>query len=181
MAENFTAMTEQQMEWMRRVVRHMIELTAYYEGMEQPLKEEEYEHIMGVFSGYTQKSRNNMFIIRSSVIFAEYLNEIAKKKPAYACLKRGEMQRVISITENLFEMTIRSQGFLRMEGQLTAVGKQMDECIGELGKHRLVQNLTEMFKNYLSACMKENIQRDGKNNHLQTLPADICRQRAKSR
>lgn len=181
MEGDFTAMTKHQMEWVQRVVERMLELTAYYGGMEQPLKDEDYEYIKGVLSGYTQKSRNNEFIICCSVTFAEYLDEIGKKKPAFACLDREQMQKAVSITDVLFEIAIRNQDCLQTERQLLIVEKQMAESCKELWDHPLIQNLEEIFKNYLFACMEKNIGMNQGSDWQQMEHQSVCGKRAKNR
>ena len=57
--DGYIVLSQNQRDWMRKVMKNMVSLTAYYSFAKQPLKESDYENIVMAFSNYTKKSQNN--------------------------------------------------------------------------------------------------------------------------
>ena len=52
--EGYIVLSQNQRDWMRKVMKNMVSLTAYYSFAKQPLKESDYENIVMAFSNYTK-------------------------------------------------------------------------------------------------------------------------------
>lgn len=55
--EGYIVLSQNQRDWMRKVMKNMVSLTAYYSFAKQPLKESDYENIVMAFSNYTKNPR----------------------------------------------------------------------------------------------------------------------------
>ncbi len=55
MEGEYIVLSKAQEEWVCKVIKNMIQLTSYYSLKKQPLKDVDYENILGAFSDYTKK------------------------------------------------------------------------------------------------------------------------------
>lgn len=157
--KEFVLLSERQMDWMKKAIGQMLKLTVYYAGMEQPLKEEDYERITDIFSDYTKKSRNNRFVIMSAMVFEEYLDGLGKKEGFHAGPDMPGMRKMEQLLGELFELAAGNQNEICNEAQLQRLLIEMKECSKKADISILMPELTEVFQAYLSFCMDENAKR----------------------
>lgn len=154
----FIVLSKNQRDWMRRVMKNMVELTAYYSFAGQPLKETDYENIAGAFSNYTRKSKNNAMIIKSAVAMSAYLDGIVGQENK---LDKGQMRMLEEVVTELFDVTDQYQEQVVDEAQQKEAIARIDMCGQALGEHVLPKEMKDIFKAYLLFC--------GKNMKKQTL------------
>lgn len=142
------------MDWMRRAVRQMMRLTAYYRSMDQPLKDEAYEHIVHTFADYTKKSRNNALIIECSVAFMVYLDGVERGAPV---LDKYQMEQIEAAVDRMFAILPQQEARGKMSGT--------EEVI----EGELLQELQEVFQEYASECSRQSeVRENSKRNELET-------------
>lgn len=159
MAERFNVLSKQQTAWIHRAVRQMLQLTESYTCREQPMTEEDYSHVCDVFSGYTKKSRNNELVIRCSMAFITYMDELAKKKDGYPALDEKQIRQLEEAVDEMFDMASGVTEESLSETWLMENDRKLDECRKKFSNHGLVRELTDIFKEYFAFCFKEG-QRD---------------------
>lgn len=145
MVGTYVVLSEQQTDWMRRVVKNMIELTGYYSFLKQPLKETDYENIAGVFSNYTRKSHGNEMIVKWSVTLTAYLDGLEKSK--ISRLDQEQMQSLAEVADELFDITRAGNGM-----PVGDIFYRIDRCCGELQNHMLLDDIKGIFKEYAVFC-----------------------------
>lgn len=153
MAGDYIVLGERQTDWMRKTMKNMVELTAYYSFAKQPLGESDYENIAGAFSNYTKKSRNNAIVIQSAAAFTEYLDELAKKQSTIPVLNEAQMRELWNVTDELFDVTTRSLGETGVRQE--EVDRLIDMCGQNLGEHMLLADIKKIFKDYAAFCIKQ--------------------------
>lgn len=157
MVGKFIVLSERQADWMKNVVKNMIKLTAYYSFAKQPLKERDYENIVGVFSNYTEKSRNNAMVIRCATALTEYLDGLTMERTL--TLDEVQMQKMEDAVGELMQTAVENQKNVWTESEQTKVGGIIDSCCTEAGDHKLWKELKGVFEEYVIFCMKENADR----------------------
>lgn len=159
MTERFSVLSKQQTAWMHRAVREMLQVTESYTCRKKPMTEEDYSHVCDVFSGYTKKSRNNEMVIRSSMAFTTYMDELAKKKEGYPLLDKNQIKLLEEAVDEMFDMASGVPEEELSETWLMENDRKLDECCKKFSNHGLVRELTDIFKEYFAFCFKEG-QRD---------------------
>lgn len=147
MAGEYIILSKAQAEWMRKAIKKMIQLTAYYSLKRQPLKDADYENIFGAFSNYTEKSRGNKMIIQCSVAFAGYLNELEKTSGCQKRMNQKQMQMLADVIDELFDMTEIKNGMMADD-----VHQKLSLCGTELQEYMLLADMKDIFKEYISFC-----------------------------
>lgn len=148
----YIVLSKSQREWMCKVIKNMVELTAYYSFATQPLKEADYENIAGAFSNYTKKSKNNAMIIKSAVALSTYLDGVAKQGKR---LDKEQMRMIEEEVEKLFDVADQYQKHIGDEDQKKAALVRLDMCGQNLNEHPLFKELKGIFKEYLLFCKEE--------------------------
>lgn len=153
---NFTVLSDQQMEWMKKVMRQMIKLTGYYSIAKFPMEDADFDHIIDTFSNYTKKSRSNEMIIRCSNVLAEYLDELAKSQKSCEKLDAGQFQQVEAFAEEQFSVLGKWNQSIRDTENLRSAEEELMRCKEKYPDHFLLDGLSQIFHNYLDFCLKEN-------------------------
>lgn len=157
MSINFTVLSEQQTEWMRRVVKQMIELTGYYSFAKFSMDDTDYDNIINTFSNYTKKSRNNAMIIHCANALSEYLERIEKQPGKYPKLDVQQMKQIEVFAEEQFVIAEKWQQTIKDKDDLQKAKQELNDCVKKYPNHELVDDLSGMFHNYLDFCLKENL------------------------
>lgn len=154
---NFSVLSEQQIAWMQRVVKQMIELTGYYSLTKSPMEDADYDNVINLFSDYTKKSRNNAMIIRCANVLAEYLEKTEKQIAKYPKLDAYQMKQVETFTTEQFAIAGKWQGKIRDKDELQKAEQELDDCLGKYFRHEMPGELSAMFHDYLKFCLKERL------------------------
>lgn len=154
----FIVLSKSQRDWMCKVMKNMVELTAYYSFARQPLKETDYENVAGAFSNYTRKSKNNAMIIKSAVAMSAYLDGVARQGKI---LNKEQMQMLEAVVTELFDVTDQYQEQIADEAKQKEAIARIDMCGQTLSEHTLPKEMKDIFKAYLLFC--------GENMRKQTL------------
>lgn len=155
MEQNYILLSEQQMEWIQRAVRQMMELTVYYGSLKQPLPDADYERIADMFSNQTRKSRGNGIVIRCAGVLSEYFDEIGSTPPKQPQLKKEELICVSRCVEEQFTLVQKWQGQLNSSEQLEDATRELEELCKKFSDCKLTHEFARVFQNYLSFCMEE--------------------------
>ena len=159
MEGEYIVLSKAQEEWVRKVIKHMIKLTSYYSLKKQPLKDVDYENILGAFSDYTKKSRGNKMIIKCSVAFVGYLEEIEKSRGSESGMSQEQMQKLSDTIDDLFSLA-ETGSELTMEDR----HQRIDLCGGELKECVLLAEMKDIFKDYISFCAELSTEKIKQNN-----------------
>ena len=157
MSKNFIVLSEQQTEWMRRAVKQMIELAGYYSLTKFPMDEADCDNIVNTFSSYTKKSRNNGMIIHCANALSEYLERIGNQTGKYSKLDVHQMRQIEVFADEQFVIAGKWQQTGKNTDDLQEAKRELRDCVGRYPEHELVDDLSDMFQNYLDFCLKENL------------------------
>ena len=165
MEGGFVILSDRQMEWMKRAVGQMIELTAYYGTLERPLAEEDYDYILEIFSVCTKKYRNNAMIIQCSGVLAEYLDGLERGQTR---LTRNDMAQVKQFVQEQFSCLKKRQECVAGADSFKTVQEEMEIHRGRYGKEKLISGLAEVFQNYLLFCAQKYEERGARGDDKKT-------------
>lgn len=147
--EGYIVLSQNQRDWMRKVMKNMVSLTAYYSFAKQPLKESDYENIVMAFSNYTKKSQNNELIIKSAVALLEYLDGIVKNGSR---LDKEQMGMLEMEVDELFDVVDAYQNQLKDPVKEKEALMQIKLCGQSLKEYSLSEELQNILKEYLNFC-----------------------------
>ena len=147
--DGYIVLSQNQRDWMRKVMKNMVSLTAYYSFAKQPLKESDYENIVMAFSNYTKKSQNNELIIKSAVALLEYLDGIVKNGSR---LDKDQMGMLEMEVDELFDVVDAYQNQLK------------DPAKESVKEYSLSGELQNILKEYLDFCREADRQQKTQDN-----------------
>lgn len=154
---NFIVLSEQQMNWMRRVMKQMIEFTGYYCFAKDSLTDEDWDNIDNTFAKYTQKSRKNHMIIQCGGLLGDHLERTKFKSGKYQELDAYQLKQIEISVEEEFDIAGKWQHNVKDKEDLKKATQELVDCMTKYSTHDLADDLCTIFCNYLEFCMKENI------------------------
>ncbi len=159
--EGYIVLSQNQRDWMRKVMKNMVSLTAYYSFAKQPLKESDYENIVMAFSNYTKKSQNNELIIKSAVALLEYLDGIVKNGSR---LDKDQMGMLEMEVDELFDVVDAYQNQLKDPTKEKEALMQIKLCGQSVKEYSLSGELQNILKEYLDFCREADHQQKTQDN-----------------
>ncbi len=147
--EGYIVLSQNQRDWMRKVMKNMVSLTAYYSFAKQPLKESDYENIVMAFSNYSKKSQNNELIIKSAVALLEYLDGIVKNGSR---LDKDQMGMLEMEVDELFDVVDAYQNQLKDPTKEKEALMQIKLCGQSVKEYSLSGKSQNILKEYLDFC-----------------------------
>lgn len=159
--EGYIVLSQNQRDWMRKVMKNMVSLTAYYSFAKQPLKESDYENIVMAFSNYTKKSQNNELIIKSAVALLEYLDGIVKNGSR---LDKDQMGMLEMEVDELFDVVDAYQNQLKDPAKEKEALMQIKLCGLSVKEYSLSGELQNILKEYLDFCRETDRQQKTQDN-----------------
>lgn len=159
--DGYIVLSQNQRDWMRKVMKNMVSLTAYYSFAKQPLKESDYENIVMAFSNYTKKSQNNELIIKSAVALLEYLDGIVKNGSR---LDKEQMGMLEMEVDELFDVVDAYQNQLKDPAKEKEALMQIKLCEQSLKEYSLSGELQNILKEYLDFCREADHQQKTQDN-----------------
>lgn len=159
--DGYIVLSQNQRDWMRKVMKNMVSLTAYYSFAKQPLKERDYENIVMAFSNYTKKSQNNELIIKSAVALLEYLDGIVKNGSR---LDKEQMGMLEMEVDELFDVVDAYQNQLKDPTKEKEAIMQIKLCGQSLKEYSLSGELQNILKEYLDFCREADRQQKTQDN-----------------
>lgn len=159
--DGYIVLSQNQRDWMRKVMKNMVSLTAYYSFAKQPLKESDYENIVMAFSNYTKKSQNNELIIKSAVALLEYLDGIVKNGSR---LDKDQMGMLEMEVDELFDVVDAYQNQLKDPAKEKEALMQIKLCGQSLKEYSLSGELQNILKEYLDFCREADHQQKTQDN-----------------
>lgn len=159
--EGYIVLSQNQRDWMRKVMKNMVSLTAYYSFAKQPLKESDYENIVMAFSNYTKKSQNNELIIKSAVALLEYLDGIVKNGSR---LDKDQMGMLEMEVDELFDVVDAYQNQLKDPVKEKEALMQIKLCGQSVKEYSLSGELQNILKEYLDFCREADRQQKTQDN-----------------
>lgn len=159
--DGYIVLSQNQRDWMRKVMKNMVSLTAYYSFAKQPLKESDYENIVMAFSNYTKKSQNNELIIKSAVALLEYLDGIVKNGSR---LDKDQMGMLEMEVDELFDVVDAYQNQLKDPVKEKEALMQIKLCGQSVKEYSLSGELQNILKEYLDFCREADHQQKTQDN-----------------
>lgn len=152
MAEEYAMLSKSQTDWMCKVFKHMVQLTAYYSFSKKSLQDEDCEKIIEIFSNYTKKSRDNKMVIKCGNALIEYLDKSQKGENKAHTLDRDKLHMLETVVEELFDMTApENRDDLKKLSQ-----EELEERIGAcgegIGESELIAEIKSIFIGYAAFC-----------------------------
>lgn len=171
----YTVFNEKQLEWVKKVAVDMTSFTMKWNASDELFSDEDFESIIDRFKWYTEKSRNNKFVIDIGISFLTYLEEKEsyKRKNIKSqnsvlnneqfCYIEKFMIKAFELLKEYCDKELNEYNVVQFENTLIDYSKDVPD-------NKLLKDLISAMKAYINFC---------KDNQKVLQPAEMTEKRNK--